>query len=278
MKALAAGQLEAYRRDGVLFPLPALDIGDIGNIGDTGEVARYRACVDELEARLGGNPRPSDMSQPQLHFGWARELATHPAVLDAIEDVLGPDIIVHSASIFSKRPRSPDYVSWHQDGAYWDLSEPGVVSAWIALSPSTPENGCLRVVPGSHTRRTLPFAESARSADNLLISGAEISVEVDESSAVDVVLSPGQMSLHHVDIVHGSNPNGSDVKRVGFAVRYVTPGVTQRLPHHEVLLARGRDAHGHYRILETPPTAGLDEGLAAMREFSERWRRFRLGR
>jgi len=265
---LTAGQVADYRRQGFLSPIPVLAAA---------EVERYRAAVDELEARLGGSPRPSDMSQPQLHFRWAYELATHPRVLDAVEQVLGPDVLVHSASIFSKPPRSRSFVSWHQDGAYWELSEPGVTSAWIALSPSTPENGCLRVVPGSHTRRTLPFNESP-APDNLLASGAEIAVEVDESQARDVVLAAGEMSLHHVDIVHGSNPNGSDVKRLGFAVRYVSPAVSQRLTHHEVLLARGRDRYGHYAIREHPPTAGIEEGLAALAEFSARWRRVRLGR
>ncbi len=266
---LSPAQLDAYRREGVLFPVPVLAAE---------EVARYRTAVDELEARLGGQPKPSDMSQPQLHFRWAFELATHPAVLDVVEDVLGPDILVHSASIFSKPARSSSYVSWHQDGAYWGLSEPGVTSAWIALSESAPENGCLRVVPGSHTRRVLPFTETPGVADNLLASGLEVAVEVDEADARDVVLRPGEMSLHHVDIVHGSNPNRSAVKRVGFAVRYVAPHVSQSLQHHEVLLARGRDEHHHYRILATPPTAGLEEGLAAQNEFSRRWREIRLGR
>jgi non-heme Fe2+,alpha-ketoglutarate-dependent halogenase len=268
VSGLDAGRVADYRRQGYLCPIPVLDAA---------EVKRYRAAVDELEARLGGSPRPSDMSQPQLHFRWAYELATHPRVLDAVEAVLGPDLLVHSASIFSKPPRSRSFVSWHQDGAYWDLSEPGVTSAWIALSPSTPENGCLRVVPGSHTRRTLPFSETP-APDNLLASGAEVAVEVDESQARDIVLAPGEMSLHHVDIVHGSNPNASDVKRIGFAVRYIAPAVSQRLAHHDVLLARGHDRHGHYTLREHPPTAGIDEGLAAQAEFSDRWRRFRLGR
>lgn len=269
LRRLTPEQLDAYRRDGVLFPVPVLTAE---------EAARYRACLDELVARLGGQPKPSDMSQPQLHFRWASELATHPAVLDVIEDVLGPDILVHSASIFSKPPRSRSYVSWHQDGAYWGLSEPGVTSAWIALSDSTPENGCLRVVPGSHTRRVLPFTETPGAADNLLASGLEVAVEVDEAAARDVVLRPGEMSLHHVDIVHGSNPNRSAIQRVGFAVRYVAPRVAQTLEHHEVLLARGRDDHHHYRIRAEHPTAGIDEGLAAQTAFSRRWREVRLGR
>lgn len=268
MKVLTAAQLASYQRDGVLFPLPVLTAA---------EVAAGRAAVEELEARLGGRPRPSDMGQPQLHFRWAHELATHPAVLDVIEDVLGPNILVHSASIFSKPPRSRSYVSWHQDGAYWGLAEPRLVSAWIALTESTVASGCMRVIPSSHTQRTIPFTESRLAPDNLLASGLEVAVEVDETHAREVELAPGEMSLHHVDIVHGSNPNASAGKRIGFAVRYLAPDVRQALAHHEVILARGRDDHHHYRLLAHPPAAGIEEGLMAQREFSRRWREFRLG-
>ena len=116
------------------------------------------------------------------------------------------------------------------------------------------------MVPGSHTQRVLPFTEAQRNPDNLLASGLEIAVEVDESRATDVVLAAGEMSLHHVDIVHGSNANSSAVPRVGFAVRYLAPRVSQTLTHHEVLLARGRDVHGHYRILAAPPPPASRRG------------------
>ena len=249
---LTPAQLEAYRQDGVLFPVPVLTAD---------EVARYRACLEELEARVGGQPKPSDMSQPQLHFRWAAELSTHPAVLDVIEDVLGPDILVHSASIFSKPPRSRGYVSWHQDGAYWGLSEPGVTSAWIALSESTPENGCLRVVPGSHTRRVLPFTETRGAADNLLASGMEVAVEVDESEAVDVALRAGEMSLHHSNIIHGSRPNRSTGRRTGFIVRFVTPALPAS--DRPVLRVRGGGDLSHLpQAGEQRPPAEVDAGLA----------------
>lgn len=265
---LTPSELEAYGRDGILFPIPALT---------REEVALYRASVEDLESRLGGKPSPAQMVQPQLHFPWAYELATHPAVLDAVEDVLGPDVLVHSASIFSKHPHTPDYVSWHQDGYYWELDAPRLVSAWIALTGSTAENGCMRVVPGSHTHRRLPHTSSPGAANNLLAAGLEVAVEVAESEARDVTLKAGEMSLHHVNIVHGSNPNGSGGKRIGFAVRYVAPEVRQTLAHHEVLLARGRDDHHHYRLAE-PPTGDVETALQAQQEFARRHLQARLGR
>ncbi|HEV2853849.1 MAG TPA: phytanoyl-CoA dioxygenase family protein [Thermoanaerobaculia bacterium] len=267
-RRLAPQQVESYRRNGILFPIPALT---------PGEVSDFRSAVEDLERRLGGKPAPVQMAQPQLHFRWAYDLATHPAVLDAIEDVLGPNILIHSASIFSKHPHTPDYVSWHQDGYYWELDEPRLASAWIALTDSTAENGCMRVVPGSQEHRRLPHNSSPGAKDNLLAIGLEIAVEVAESEALDVVLRAGEMSLHHVNIVHGSNPNRSGGKRIGFAVRYVAPEVRQTLEHHEVLLARGRDDHHHYRVLEGPPAYTLEEGLAAQAEFSRRRIKARIG-
>jgi non-heme Fe2+,alpha-ketoglutarate-dependent halogenase len=258
-RVLSPPEIERYRRDGILFPIPALTSAEVG---------LFRAALEDLEMRLGGHPRPADMAQPQLHFRWAYDLATHPVILDAVEDVLGPNILVHSASIFSKHPRTPDFVSWHQDGFYWDLAAPLLTSAWIALSDSAPDNGCLRVMPGSHQRDRLPHSGSPGARDNLLSTGLEIAVEVDESEALDVTLQPGEMSLHHVHIVHGSNPNRSDRKRIGFAVRYVAPEVRQRLSHHAVLLARGRDDHHNFEHLPGPPGASIEEGLRAQAEFS----------
>ena len=260
--------VERYERQGVLFPVPVLT---------TAEVARFRAAVEDLEMRLGGRPKPTAMMQPHLFFPWAYELVTHRAVLDAVEPILGPDILVHSVSIFSKHPRTADFVSWHQDGYYWGLDAPRLTSAWIALTDSTAENGCLRVVPGSHHVDRLPHRDRPYSPDNLLASGLEVAVEVAEGDALDVTLAAGEMSLHHVNIVHGSGPNRSAGQRIGFAIRYVAPVVRQTLEHHAVVLARGRDDHHHYTLLEQPPAGPLEEGLAAQAEFARRRVAARLG-
>jgi non-haem Fe2+, alpha-ketoglutarate-dependent halogenase len=259
--------VERYHHEGVLFPIPVLTAA---------EVEYFRSQVEDLEQRLGGRPRRTDLGQAHLFHRWAYDLATHPAVLDAVEQLIGPNILVHSVAIFSKHAHTPDYVSWHQDGYYWGLDQPRLTSAWVALSVSHPDNGCMRVVPGSHTK-DWQHTNSARHKDNLLPTGVEIAVEVTESEAVDVVLAPGQMSLHHVNIVHGSNPNRSDDKRIGFAIRYVAPDVHQSLKHHEVVLARGRDDHHHYSILREPPSGSIDECLQAQAEFVRDWLEFRLG-
>jgi non-haem Fe2+, alpha-ketoglutarate-dependent halogenase len=192
-----------------------------------------------------------------------------------VTELLGPDVLVHSASIFSKHTGDGLYVAWHQDGHYWRLSEPRLVSAWIALSASTPESGCMRVVRGTH-RDHLAHREQPGSG-NMLASGLRVDADVDPDKVVDICLEPGQMSLHHERIVHGSELNRAADKRIGFAVRYVATDVSQALAHHAVILARGRDEHGHYEHLPEPPGTDLGESLARQAAFADAIRRRRLG-
>ena len=262
---LSTDLVRRYERDGYLFPLPALG---------EGEAARARERVEELEGHFGGRIGPMQVVQPQLHFRWAYDLCLRPRVLEAVTGLLGPDVLVHSASIFCKQAGDGRYVAWHQDGHYWRLSEPRLVSAWIALSASTPRSGCMRVVRGSHRHR-LPHREEP-DAGNMLASGLRLDAEFDLADVVDVCLQPGEMSLHHERIVHGSEPNRSDDKRIGFAIRYVAPDVSQVLDHHAVILARGRDEHGFYEHLDEPPGDDLEECLARQGAFAEAIRRRRL--
>ena len=149
------------------------------------------------------------------------------------------------------------------------LSRPAFVSAWVALTDSATDNGCLRVVPGSHRTGRVAHGETARSAQNLLTSGMEVSAGVDELDAVDVELKPGEASLHHVDLVHGSRANMSGRPRIGFAIRYVAPDVTQGVWHHPVLLARGRDDHHHFELREPRQAGSLEQGVAAMHRLAD---------
>jgi len=248
MTGLTHDAVARYERDGILFPIAVLSAA---------ETARFRASFDALARQLG-DPKAMDLGQCHLFYRWAYELATFPAVLDAVEAVIGSDILIHSSRIFPKYPRDRGVISWHQDGHYWELDEPRLVSAWIALTDSTPENGCMRVVPGSHRQR-VPH-QSRPAPDKILASGLEVAVEVDEGDALDVALCAGEMSLHHVNIIHGSKANPSDRERIGFAVRYVSPLARQAIEHHEVLLVRGRDTAHHYRH-GTPPN---EDGAAAI--------------
>ncbi|MDA2931030.1 phytanoyl-CoA dioxygenase family protein [Acidobacteria bacterium AH-259-O06] len=252
-KRLSQEQFRSYQQKGVVFPIKVLS---------PEEVAWFCAQFEKLEARLGGKPKAVQLSQTHLHFAWAYELSTHPGVLDAVEDILGPNIMVWTTSIFPKYERDPSYVSWHQDGTYWALDSTQLTSAWIALTDSTVANGCMRVVPGSHRFPIQPHVETY-AQNNVLSRGQEIQVEIEESGALDVVLKAGEMSFHHVNIIHGSNPNRSDSKRIGFAVRFTTPKVNQMAEKPPVVLARGVDEYHHFPVLVSPPTASVEEGIAA---------------
>jgi ectoine hydroxylase-related dioxygenase (phytanoyl-CoA dioxygenase family) len=166
-------------------------------------------------------------------------------------------------------PGDKKYVAWHQDGIYFGLHPPNVVTAWVALTDSTPENGCLRVVPGSHGKNLIHRETGA--PDNALSRGQEIAVEVDESQAVDIVLQPGELSLHHVGIVHGSNPNTSDRPRIGLAIRYLTPDVVHHGPERQLaLLVRGKDEFGHFELLDRPIGDSAPAGRAIQLKILER--------
>ena len=251
-RRLSDADVARYRRDGILFPVDVMPPAEA-----QGMLQRLQADERAQGGRLSGR----NNQKPHLLHPWMDQLVRHPAILDAVEDVLGPNLLCWGSQFFAKDAGDTAYVSWHQDGTYWGLSSPDVVTAWVALTPSIPENGCMRVVPGTQLRQVAhedTFAES-----NLLSRGQEIAVKVDEAKVVDVVLQPGQMSLHHVLIFHGSEPNQSDVRRVGFAIRYVPTHVSQTSGIREsAMLVRGVDEFGHFDH-EMSPEADMHPAAVA---------------
>jgi ectoine hydroxylase-related dioxygenase (phytanoyl-CoA dioxygenase family) len=161
-------------------------------------------------------------------------------------------------------------VSWHQDSTYWGLSRPDVVTAWVALSPSTRANGAMEVIPGTHVLDQIPHRDTF-DRDNMLSRGQEVMVDVDASRAVALELQPGEMSLHHVRLVHGSAANPSGERRIGFAIRYIPTDVAQTVRGDDsATLVRGVDRHGHFAH-EPRPARDLDpEFVALHREISSR--------
>jgi ectoine hydroxylase-related dioxygenase (phytanoyl-CoA dioxygenase family) len=228
---------------------------------DDREVERHLASYMEYTAAnksrldaLPANQKYKVLSETHFVLPWVYEIVTHPRVLDAVEGLLGPNLLAWNSNWFTKMPGEKSFVSWHQDGTYWKLSPPTVVTAWIALSPSMAANGCMRVIPGTHTEPMMPQRETYV-PDNALSRGQEIAVEVDERQAVNLSLRPGEMSLHHIWIVHGSNANTSkDTPRIGIAIRYTRPEVVQESPTKPfAMLVRGEDTCGNFN-LQPPPT------------------------
>ncbi|MCE3248890.1 MAG: syringomycin biosynthesis enzyme [Geminicoccaceae bacterium] len=249
---LSEAQIRSYHEQGYLFPL---------RVFPAAVAERYRRQLETFEAE-GGEVRQALRHKPHLLFTFLDELVRHPAVLDAVEGVIGPNILCWASSFFTKEAQSESFITWHQDLTYWGLEPADIVTAWIALSPSTVESGCMRVIPGTHTQEVVPHKDTFAER-NMLSRGQEIAVEVDEARAVDVLLQPGEMSLHHVKLFHGSNPNRSHDRRIGFAARYVPTYVRQVVGAKDsAMLVRGVDGYGHFEH-ETPPVADLDPAALA---------------
>lgn len=243
-KMLSEKAINQYRRDGYYFPARALT-------GD--EARRYHQRLEDFIARNETGIIPSRLLKSKAHLISTAlyELIARRQILDAVEDVLGPDILCWASGVFRKQAQSPDFISWHQDATYWGLEPADVVTAWLALTDSTAVNGAMKVLPGSH-KKLLPHADTF-AEHNLLSRGQEIAVQVDENEAVDLVLDAGEFSLHHVRLAHGSKPNASDRPRVGFAIRYIAPHVCQQGGMRDsAILVRGEDRFGHFDA-DRPP-------------------------
>ena len=252
LKSLTNAALQAYRDDGYYFPLTVLS---------SNEVTRTRKCLEEHEAKTGEPLQGNFRHKSHLLFTWVDELVHHPKIVDAAEDVLGPNILCWTTNFFIKEANSPGFVSWHQDAFYWGLSTDTVMTAWVALTPANLKNGCMKFLPGSQTQDHLKHVDTFHK-DNLLSRGQEIAVKVDTENTVDCILNPGEMSLHHVKLVHGSEPNRSNNRRIGLAIRYIPTDIQQLKVRDSATLVRGVDRKGNFDH-EPRPRRDLDENALA---------------
>ena len=259
-KVLSPRDIDAFWLDGFHFPVRVMSAG---------EARRYREKLEAHERKIGAPLQSNMRHKVHLLFTWANELVRHPRILDAVEDLLGPNLLCWTTNFFIKEPRDPAFVSWHQDATYWGLDPDDVVTAWLALSDVPVESGAMKFIPGSHRGEQLPHADTFHEY-NLLSRGQEIAVKVDETKAILVPLKAGEISLHHVKLAHGSEPNTTDDRRIGLAIRYIPPHVRQLKVRDSAMLVRGVDPHGHYDP-EPEPAADLDAAaLAAHRDAVER--------
>jgi non-haem Fe2+, alpha-ketoglutarate-dependent halogenase len=243
-KVLDQAAIDRYHADGVYFPVQAMSRDEAGTL-----LARFTDLKERYGAKMARNN--NQLHNSHMLITWLADLVRHPTIVDAVEDILGPDILCWNTQFFAKQPHDPRFVSWHQDSTYYGLSTNEVMTVWLALTPSVVENGCLRVVPGSH-KTQVPHIDTF-DENNFLTRGQEIAVKVDEDEVLNVELQPGQASLHNVRLFHGSEPNSADFPRVGFAIRYIPTHAYQTtgLPDSATLV-RGKDTHGHF-VLAPPP-------------------------
>ena len=260
-KLLTPAQVAQFRQDGYVHPI---------RIMSESQAAELRARLETFEAKTGGPLKGDLRHKTHLLFAWLADLVHHDTILDAVEDLYGPDLFCWSSSFFIKEPRNPAFVSWHQDSTYWGLNRTDVVTAWIALSPSTKANGAMEVIPGTHLLSQVPHRDTF-AKDNMLTRGQEVAVEVDQTKAVTIELQPGEISLHHVLLVHGSAPNLSDIRRIGFAARYIPTSVKQIASERDsATLVRGVDMFGNFEH-EPRATRDLDPSFVALhREIAAR--------
>jgi len=235
-RLLTATQVAAYERDGYVFPVDVLSAS---------EVSGLRGELQAWEAAQGGPIDFPEKSKSYLLFKWADQLVHHPRVLDAVEDLIGPDILVYHSTLFLKEAHTEAHVRWHQDSTYFYLEPHEHVTAWVALSDATVLAGCMRALPGSH--RWGAFEHDDRPGpDNMIRRGQGISERFDHETGSFMPVLAGQMSLHHTDLVHASGPNHGNDRRIGFAISYIPAHVrpTGRV-QPSALCVRGRD-HGHF--------------------------------
>lgn len=258
-KTLSRDQIEFYRREGYVFPLRCLAPNEARSMHDS---------LDAFERREGFSAG-SIHFKGHLCFRWSWELARSAAILDAVEDLIGPDILSFASRFWIKGGGDASFVSWHQDSAYFGLDPHDLVTAWVALTDSTPDSGCMEVIPGSHSGEAHSHVETHHE-DNLLARGQSIE-GIDDTQAVDVALRAGEFSLHHERIVHGSSANRTDAPRIGLALFYIPTSVRSTIGRRTASLVRGVDDHGHWDPDPEPLRDGDPEILAHMRAAHARY-------
>jgi hypothetical protein len=259
-KILTREQIETFWRDGCVFPIRVMSAD---------EALAVRARLEAFERSAGGPLKGDLRHKSHLLFPWLDEVVHNARIVDAIEDLFGPDLLCWTTNFFIKEANNPAFVSWHQDSTYWGLDKPDVVTAWVALTPSNKTNGAMGFIPGTHTADQIPHRDTF-AKNNLLTRGQEVAVDVDETKAVTIELEPGEISLHHVRLVHGSPANPSDDRRIGFAIRYIPTSVAQVAGRDSASLVRGSDRFHHFD-LEPRPSAEMDPAFVKLhKEIAER--------
>jgi ectoine hydroxylase-related dioxygenase (phytanoyl-CoA dioxygenase family) len=266
-QGLTREQLAQYAARGYVSPLAAFE---------PPEAARYRAQLEAMEAAEGGitHDRARKM---HLYLRWVDEIVRHPRILDAVQDLIGPDILLYHVTLWLKEPHSDSRISWHQDSTYFGLAPVGEglhVTAWVALTASDRRSGCVQVVPGSHHGGQVRHV-AGQLPGNMFRTGQQIDVPA-EAPTDALVLQPGEFSLHHTWLHHASMPNRSDDRRIGLGISYIPTRckctARQRL---SAMLVRGTDSHRHF---DPEPRPVRDMGPQALESHAQAMRHWHAAR
>jgi hypothetical protein len=260
-KLLSQRQIDQYHEQGFLAPIDVMP---------EDEALAYAQRLQAAEFEYPDELNSENRNNPHLSFKFLDELAHHPLILDAVEDLIGAAFSLWGSVLFIKEPHSSHFVSWHQDATYMGITPHDYVTPWLALTPSNLETGCMSMIPGSHKEPIKPHEETFHE-NNILTRGQAI-LAVDESIAVDLILRPGQMSLHHAKIIHGSQPNRSRQRRVGYALQACMPaGARQILGENYWLPMRGDCAQPDFVELKRPAAEMDSTGVGERNKANQNW-------
>lgn len=256
-RKLTQAQTERYERDGYVYPV---------DVFPREQALAYGAALEAFEQTHGFQLGKGYNFKPHLLFTWVDAVVHHPAVLDAVEDLIGPDIRLFHLSVWPKNAHDAAFVSWHQDATYFGLEPTEQVTAWVALSDAPVAAGCMEVIPGSH-KRGQHHHHTDPSPHNLLSRGQTMSAVPDNPRTDFMAVSAGQMSMHHTYLMHRSGPNNTDHRRVGLGISYIPAHVRCRSATRlTAMLVRGADRYGYF---DDEPRPVVDYGDAE-RAFHEK--------
>ncbi|MEM7120831.1 MAG: phytanoyl-CoA dioxygenase family protein [Pseudomonadota bacterium] len=260
--SLSTEQTERFARDGFLAPVDVLNEAD---------AASMRERLEAIEASAPADLPIADFRRTAAHvvFTPVDELVHDARIVDVMESLIGPDILLWDSDLIIKEPNTPGFISWHQDLRYMGIEPLESFTAWLALSPATGDMGCMRFLPGSHRRGLLEHVDT-HADTNLLTRGQTVRDGIDETQAVAGPLMAGQMSIHHGLALHASEPNRSDHRRIGLAMRFLAPSARQTKGERDYAsLVRGSDHEGNFLAMPRPQGDLMPEAVAAWRKISD---------
>ena len=257
-RVLTKLQIEQYHDQGFISPIRVISEQEALSIKDE---------LEQVEKEFPEEINSESRNNLHLSFAFLDALAHNKIIVDAIEDLIGPDISLWASVMFIKEPSSKQYVSWHQDATYMGLDSLDFPTPWIALSPSNIETGCMTMIAGSHKTKIQNHEDTF--AENNILTRGQVIQDVDESKAVDLILQPGEMSIHHGAVIHGSQPNNSNQRRIGFSLQsYMPNNVKQIVGRNLWTHVRGQKRQDDDGILLDRPRFNMDPNTVAQRKIA----------
>ena len=258
LKVLTKQQIEQYHDEGFIAPIRVIS---------EAEALSIKSQLEEVEMQFPEEINAESRNNLHLSFEFLDELAHNPIIVDAIEDLIGPDIALWATVMFIKEPSSKHYVSWHQDATYMGMNSTDFPTPWVALSPSNLETGCMTMIAGSHKQEIRKHKDTF--AEHNILTRGQVIPEVDESKGVDLILEPGEMSIHNGAIIHGSKPNKSQQRRIGFSLQsYMSPAIEQVVGRNIWTHIRGKQRQDRDGLSLDRPKYNMDPVTVSQRKIA----------